>query len=114
LDNAINRDAAAAKSIQSAVAGDADILLVPTLEAGNMLVKELTFLANADAAGIVLGAKVPIILTSRADNVRARLASCAIVALYAREKYVQPLVPATSALPENPGRRTRDVPIHCL
>jgi phosphate acetyltransferase len=86
LDNAINTAAAAAKSIRSPVAGDADILLVPTLEAGNMLVKELTFLANADAAGIVLGAKVPIILTSRADSVRARLASCAIVSLYARHK----------------------------
>ena len=57
------------------MAGDADILLVPTLEAGNMLVKELTFLANADAAGIVLGARVPVLLTSRADSVRARLAS---------------------------------------
>jgi phosphate acetyltransferase len=84
LDNAINVQAAAAKNIRSAVAGDADILLVPTLEAGNMLVKELTFLANADAAGIVLGAKVPIILTSRADSVRARLASCAVAVLYAR------------------------------
>ena len=61
-----------------------------------MLVKELTFLANADAAGIVLGAQVPIILTSRADNVRARLASCAIVALYARHEYVQPLIPEKS------------------
>jgi phosphate acetyltransferase len=75
LDNAINPQAAAIKSIHSSVAGDADILLVPTLEAGNMLVKELTFLANADAAGIVLGARVPVILTSRADSVRARLAS---------------------------------------
>jgi phosphate acetyltransferase len=84
LDNAINHAAAAAKSIKSAVAGDADILLVPNMEAGNMLVKELTFLANAEAAGIVLGARVPIILTSRADSVRARLASCAIVALYAQ------------------------------
>jgi len=93
LDNAISRDAAAVKGIRSTVAGDADILLVPTLEAGNMLVKELTFLANADAAGIVLGAQVPIILTSRADSVRARLASCAVVALYARRKYVQPLIP---------------------
>ena len=82
LDNAINQEAAVAKSIKSAVAGDADILLVPTLEAGNMLVKDLTFLANADAAGIVLGAQVPIILTSRADSVRARLASCAVAALY--------------------------------
>jgi phosphate acetyltransferase len=84
LDNAINHEAAAAKSIKSAVAGEADILLVPNMEAGNMLVKELTFLANAEAAGIVLGARVPIILTSRADSVRARLASCAIVALYAQ------------------------------
>jgi len=84
LDNAINIQAATTKSIRSAVAGDADILLVPTLEAGNMLVKELTFLANADAAGIVLGAQVPIILTSRADSVRARLASCAVALLYAR------------------------------
>jgi len=98
LDNAISRDAAAAKGIRSAVAGDADILLVPTLEAGNMLVKELTFLANADAAGIVLGAQVPIILTSRADSVRARLASCAVVALYARRKYVQPLIPTQPPL----------------
>src|SRR3569833_126978 len=97
LDNAINTEAAAVKSIRSPVAGDADILLVPTLEAGNMLVKELTFLANADAAGIVLGAQVPIILTSRADSVRARLASCAVVSLYARHKYVQALIPTQSA-----------------
>lgn len=83
LDNAISREAAAMKHIKSAVAGDADILLVPDLEAGNMLAKELTFLANADAAGIVLGARVPIILTSRADNVRTRMASCAVAGLYA-------------------------------
>ena len=76
------------KSIESAVAGDADILLVPNMEAGNMLVKELTFFANAEAAGIVLGARVPIILTSRADSVRARLASCAIVALFARAQHL--------------------------
>ena len=88
LDNAINRGAAAAKSIESAVAGDADILLVPDLEAGNMLVKEFTFLANAEAAGIVLGARVPIILTSRADSVRARVASCAVAALYAHARHV--------------------------
>jgi phosphate acetyltransferase len=93
LDNAINREAAAVKNIESDVAGDADILLVPNLEAGNMLVKELTFLANADAAGIVLGAKVPIILTSRADSVRARLASCAVAALFVRHRYVEPLIP---------------------
>lgn len=96
LDNAISREAAAAKNIQSEVAGDADILLVPTLEAGNMLVKELTFLANADAAGIVLGAQVPIILTSRADSVRARLASCAVVALYTGRKYVKAVIPTQS------------------
>jgi phosphate acetyltransferase len=83
LDNAISREAAQTKHITSPVAGDADILLVPDLEAGNMLAKELTFLANADAAGIVLGARVPIILTSRADNVRTRMASCAVAALYA-------------------------------
>jgi phosphate acetyltransferase len=84
LDNAISREAAAIKNISSPVAGDADILIVPDLEAGNMLAKELSFLANADAAGIVLGARVPIILTSRADNLRTRLASCAVAALYAR------------------------------
>jgi phosphate acetyltransferase len=93
LDNAINHTAAAAKSINSTVAGDADILLVPTLEAGNMLVKELTFLANADTAGIVLGARLPIILTSRADSIRARVASCAVVALYAHHRYVEPRIP---------------------
>lgn len=86
LDNAINSDAAAIKHINSPVAGDADILLVPDLEAGNMLAKELTFLANAVAAGIVLGARVPIILTSRADSVRTRMASCAVAALYAHAR----------------------------
>ena len=88
LDNAINREAATIKHINSPVAGDADILLVPDLEAGNMLAKELTFLANADAAGIVLGARVPIILTSRADNVRTRMASCAVAVLYAHARRV--------------------------
>jgi phosphate acetyltransferase len=88
LDNAISREAAAVKHISSPVAGDADILLVPDLEAGNMLAKELTFLANADAAGIVMGARVPIILTSRADNARARMASCAVAALYALARRV--------------------------
>jgi phosphate acetyltransferase len=83
LDNAISREAAAIKHITSPVAGAADVLLVPDLEAGNMLAKELTFLANADAAGIVLGARVPIILTSRADNVRTRMASCAVAVLFA-------------------------------
>lgn len=86
FDNAINRDAAVLKHITSAVAGDADILVVPDLEAGNLLAKELSFLANADAAGIVLGARVPIILTSRADSVRVHMASCAVAALYARAR----------------------------
>ncbi|MDR2195903.1 MAG: bifunctional enoyl-CoA hydratase/phosphate acetyltransferase [Gallionellaceae bacterium] len=81
LDNAISREAAALKNINSMVAGDADILVVPNLEAGNILAKQLIFLAHADSAGIVLGARVPIIFTSRADNMRARLASCAIAAL---------------------------------
>ncbi len=82
MDNAISMEAAKTKKIESPVAGQADILLAPDLEAGNMLAKQLTFLAHADAAGIVLGARVPIILTSRADSVRARLASCAVAVLY--------------------------------
>ena len=90
LDNAISPQAAAVKHLTSPVAGNADILLVPDLEAGNMLAKELTFLANADASGIVLGARVPIILTSRADNVGARMASCAVAALYAHARRVTP------------------------
>ena len=84
FDNAINGAAARKKGISSEVAGRADILLVPDLEAGNMLAKQLTFLSGADAAGIVLGARVPIILTSRADSVRTRLASCALAVLLAR------------------------------
>ncbi len=83
FDNAISAEAARIKGIESPVAGDADILLVPDLEAGNMLAKNLIFLSRADAAGIVMGARVPIILTSRADNERTRLASCAVAALYA-------------------------------
>ncbi len=86
FDNAISKEAAAIKGIRSEVAGDADILLVPDLEAGNMLAKQLSFLANADAAGIVLGARVPIILTSRADTVRARMASCAVAVLLAHAR----------------------------
>jgi phosphate acetyltransferase len=81
LDNAISPQAAAIKKITSPVAGRATVLVVPDLEAGNMLAKSLSFLADADAAGIVLGAKVPIILTSRADDETARLASCAIAQL---------------------------------
>ncbi len=83
FDNAISLEAARTKGIVSEVAGRADILLVPDLEAGNMLAKQLSFLANSDAAGIVLGARVPIILTSRADTVRTRLASCAVAVLAA-------------------------------
>ena len=83
MDNAISREAAAIKGIVSAVAGDADILLVPDLVSGNILAKQLTFMSNADAAGIVLGAKVPVVLTSRADSVRARLTSCALAILAA-------------------------------
>jgi phosphate acetyltransferase len=83
FDNAINPEAARIKGINSPVAGHAQILVVPDLEAGNMLAKNLTFLAHADAAGIVLGARVPIILTSRADTVRTRLASCAVASLNA-------------------------------
>ena len=86
FDNAISKEAARVKGINSKVAGDPDILLVPDLEAGNMLAKQLTFLANADAAGLVLGAKVPIILTSRADSVRSRIASCAVAMLTAHAR----------------------------
>ncbi len=83
LDNAISPEAAKIKNLASPVAGRANVLVVPDLEAGNMLAKSLTFLAGADAAGIVLGARVPIILTSRADSLIARLASCAVAALVA-------------------------------
>jgi phosphate acetyltransferase len=86
LDNAIDLAAAKIKKIDSPVAGMADILVVPDLEAGNMLAKSLTFMADADAAGIVLGARVPIILTSRADSVMTRLASCAVAALVAQAR----------------------------
>jgi phosphate acetyltransferase len=86
LDNAIDPEAAAIKKIDSPVAGRANVLLVPDLEAGNMLAKSLSFLAGADAAGIVLGAKVPIILTSRADSVPTRLASCAVAGLVAQAR----------------------------
>ena len=86
LDNAINLAAAGIKKIVSPVAGRANVLIVPNLEAGNMLAKSLSFLANADSAGIVLGAKVPIILTSRADSVTARLASCAVAVMVAHAR----------------------------
>jgi phosphotransacetylase len=91
FDNAISREAAKMKGITSEVAGDPDILLVPDLEAGNMLAKQLSFLANADSAGLALGAKAPIILTSRADSVRSRIASCAVglLAAHARRRALQ-------------------------
>ena len=93
LDNAINLAAAQIKKIDSPVAGRANVLLVPDLEAGNMLAKSLSFLAGADAAGIVLGAKVPIILTSRADSVLTRLASCAVAALVAKARRESAKIP---------------------
>jgi len=89
FDNAISSEAARIKGIESEVAGDPDILLVPDLESGNMLAKQLSFLANADSAGLVLGARVPIILTSRADSVRSRLASCAVALLTAHARRQQ-------------------------
>jgi phosphotransacetylase len=95
FDNAISREAARIKGIESNVAGDPDVLLVPDLEAGNILAKQLSFLANADSAGLVLGARVPIILTSRADSVRSRIASCAVAMLvaHARRQKLSPASP---------------------
>src|SRR5947208_3662563 len=86
FDNAIDVEAARIKGIKSEVAGRAQILLVPDLEAGNMLAKNLAYFAKADSAGIVLGARVPVVLTSRADTARARMASCAVAALYAHAR----------------------------
>jgi len=90
FDNAISKQAAETKGIKSAVAGDPDILLAPDLEAGNILAKQLSFLANADSAGMVLGARVPVILTSRADSVRSRIASCAVAKLVAHSRRAKP------------------------
>jgi len=90
FDNAISREAARTKGIESEVAGDPDILLAPDLEAGNILAKLLSFLANADSAGLVVGARVPIILTSRADSIRARIASCAVAMLAAHARRTAP------------------------
>jgi len=90
FDNAINLNAAQIKGIQSPVAGQADILLVPNLEAGNMLAKQLLYFADADAAGIVLGARMPIILTSRSDSLRVRLASVAVAKLLVESKNTAP------------------------
>ena len=92
FDNAINKQAAETKGIRSEVAGDPDVLVAPDLEAANILAKLLSFLANADSAGLVLGARVPIILTSRADSVRSRIASCGVAMLAAharRNKFVE-------------------------
>jgi phosphate acetyltransferase len=86
FDNAISKEAAQTKGIHSVVAGDPDILVAPDLEAGNMLAKQLIFLTNADSVGLVLGAKVPVILTSRADSVRSRIASCAVAMLAAHAR----------------------------
>ena len=94
FDNAIDPEAAKIKGINSDVAGRAQILVVPDLEAGNMLAKNLTFLVKAGAAGIVLGARVPIVLTSRADSVRTRMASCAVAVLYADARRRIAAVPA--------------------
>jgi phosphotransacetylase len=90
FDNAIYREAADAKHIASAVAGVADVLIVPNIEAGNMLAKQLAYLANAQSAGIVMGARVPIILTSRADGRLSRLASCAAAVLLAGHQRTKP------------------------
>jgi phosphate acetyltransferase len=94
FDNAIDPEAARIKGIKSEVAGRAQILVVPDLEAGNMLAKNLSFMAKADSAGIVLGARVPIILTSRADSVRSRMASCAAAVLFAHARRTNPAMPA--------------------
>ena len=94
FDNAIDPEAARIKGIRSEVAGRAQILVVPDLEAGNMLAKNLIFLAKADSAGLVLGARVPIVLTSRADSVRSRMASCAAAVLYAHARRGVTALPA--------------------
>jgi len=94
FDNAIEPEAARIKGIISPVAGRAQILVVPDLEAGNMLAKNLVYLSKADSAGLVLGARVPIILTSRADSVRSRMASCAAAVLYAAARRKTATVPA--------------------
>jgi phosphate acetyltransferase len=96
LDNAVDIGAARLKHIDSPVAGRANVIVVPDLEAGNILAKSLSFMANADAAGIVLGARVPIILTSRADSTMAHLASCAVAALLVRRRLETPALAAVS------------------
>ena len=94
FDNAVSEDAARTKQIESKVAGRANILLAPDLESGNMMAKQLQYLAGADSAGIVLGARVPIVLTSRADSVRSRLASTVVMALLAdAQRNKRPILP---------------------
>jgi len=94
FDNAIDLEAAKIKGIKSEVAGRAQILVVPDLEAGNMLAKNLAYLAKADSAGLVLGARVPIVLTSRADSVRTRMASCAAASIFAQARRNSTVLPA--------------------
>lgn len=96
MDNAVDVEAARTKGITSLVAGRAEVLIVPNLESGNMLAKEMTFVAHAEAAGLVVGAKVPVMLTSRADNEKSRLASCALAILY--KEWKKTGVPAVRAL----------------
>ncbi|MEM1289148.1 MAG: bifunctional enoyl-CoA hydratase/phosphate acetyltransferase, partial [Pseudomonadota bacterium] len=103
MDNAIDESAARTKGITSLVAGHANVLVAPNLEAGNMLAKELTFLAHAEAAGVLVGASVPVILTSRADDDRARLASCALAALF--DAYLRTGEPGAPALFDQPSAR---------
>lgn len=98
LDNAISAEAARLKGIVSPVAGRANVLVAPDLEAGNMLAKSLSFLGDAESAGIAIGARVPVILTSRADPLSARLSSCAVAALYVRWREAQALAAARAAL----------------
>ena len=93
FDNAVSIEAAKTKGINSAVAGRAEILVVPDLESGNMVAKQLEYLANALTAGIVLGAKVPIVLTSRADTAETRIASCVIATLIAHANRNKALLP---------------------
>ena len=109
FDNAISPEAARIKGIKSPVAGQAQILVVPDLEAGNMLAKNLTFLSGADAAGIVLGARVPIILTSRADNVRTRMASCAVAMLLAHSRQGERANPGLSHDRNHPRHQRRQL-----
>jgi phosphate acetyltransferase len=94
FDNAVEPEAARIKGIHSPVAGRAQILVVPDLEAGNMLAKNLIYLAKADSAGLVLGARVPVVLTSRADSVRSRMASCAVAVLFAAARRRAATLPA--------------------